>query len=380
MRDANNPNIIKIPFDPDRTPRAQIEAAIASLPSRRCERHHHELQPVSKRTTVRAALSSDYGYGHYDRPIEFTASYERCAQCPHSATDHDIEVENCPVGCLRIFKHLTIRDENGRPLPRQFGSARLEADRSAREQFEAWLAREAEFRCQFSNQALHRRDTRLKPPFEFWSIEPQFPSCLQCSLERLGITPDDAGASFDNFELEPAFLDGYLQTCRAFAAKPKGVLLLLGNVGTGKTHLAISVLRDLLRRGVSGLRFVKHRDFLARHWHALRPVPFGDETPESPLPACQEASLLVYDELTSATDGRFYEDLLLDLFERRIGHFKPSIITSNLLRGDLEAAIGTRLHDRLTRANFALLEFGFDSKRKSLNADYLNRHSSGGNA
>lgn len=380
MRAASIPNTIRIPFAPDRTPRAQIEAAIASLPPRRCERHPHELQPVDKHATVRSTLSNDDGYQCHGWPVEFTATYERCPQCPRSQVDHDIEVDNCAVLGHPFLKFLTIRDEKGRPLPRHFGTTCLEADRSAREQFDAWLASQAGFRCQFSNQALRRCKVSIKPPFESWAIVPHFRSCLQCSLERLGISPDEAGASFDNFVVDPPEIASHLEICRNFAAALKGVLLLLGHCGTGKTHLAIAILRELLRRGESGLVFVKHRHFLAQHWQAQRPVAFREDPPESPLARCQESPLLVYDELTASTDSRAYEDVLLDLFEERIGHFKPSIITANISRDELEAALGTRLFDRLCRAAFAVLEFGFVSKRTSLNGDYLDRDRPGGRA
>ena len=102
-------------------------------------------------------------------------------------------------------------------------------------------------------------------------------------------------------------------------------------------------------------------------------MAFRTEAPESPLARCQAASLLVYDELTAATDSRAYEDVLLDLFEPRIGRFKPSIITANLSLGKLEPALGSRLFDRLRRAASAVLEFGFESKRRTLNAEYLKR-------
>lgn len=373
-------NTIKMPFDPDRTPRDQIETAIASVKPRICERHPHEILQVDKAATVRSALYHDYPNEDQPRRVEFSATYGRCSECPHSNGNADhIEVECCPVSFLR-FRRRYPRDEKGRPLPQHFGCAKLQSDRSAREQFQAWLAEEGEFRCGVSNQVLRRLDTHMQPPFDSWTIEPRFARCLQCSLECLSITPDEALASFENFVVDPPAIRPHVEMCRAFAAAPKGVLLLLGNCGTGKTHLAIAILRELLREGASGLSFVKHRHFLAGHWHALRPVAFGEEPPESPLVRCQEAQLLVYDEIAATTDRHAYEDLLLDLFETRIGHFKPSIITGNLSPGELEVTLGSQLFDRLRRAAFAVLEFGFDSKRKTLNANYLKRGPSVGRA
>jgi DNA replication protein DnaC len=374
MRAASNPNVIRIPFDPDRTPHEQIETAIASVKARVCERHPHEILPVDKTATIRSALRHDYPNEDQPHRVEFTAIYERCPQCPHNDSDHDIEVERCAVGVVRFGnRDYSIRDEQGRPLPKHSASAALVANRCARDQFDAWLASTAGFRCPFSNQVLHRRDARMKLPFETLAVVPQFIACLRCRLERLGITPDESRASFDGFLVDPPALQQHLDACRAFAAAPKGVLLLLGNCGTGKTHLAIAIMRELLRRGTSDQRFVKHRHFLAQHWLALRPVAFREEPPESPLARCQEAALLVYDELTVGADSRSYEDVLLDLFEHRIGHFKPSVITANVGRAELEAALGTRLFDRLRRASFALLEFGFESKRPNFNTDYLDR-------
>ena len=379
MRDATNSKLIEIPFDPNRTPRQQIEVVLASMPPQRCHRHPHELQGVDLHAIVQSVLQSDDGYHQYHEQVEFSATYDRCAQCPHNDAKHDTEVEKCPVGIVRLFnRDYSIRDEQGRPLPRRSGSHRLEAERSVQEQFNAWLASDAAFKCELSNQLLRRRDVRMTPPFKSWRVVPQFVLCLQCGLERLGITPDEARASFDNLVIDPPALREILDKCRAFAAAPKGVLLMLGNTGTGKTHLAIAILRELLLRRESGLHFIKHRHFLAQHWHALRPVSFGEEPPESPLAGCQKSALLVYDEFTATTDNsRAYEDVLLDLFEYRNGHFKPSIITANVSRADLETALGSRLYDRLRRVAFAVLEFGFESKRNSLNADYLNRVRSG---
>lgn len=375
MKCADQTTTIKIPFDPGLPPRVQIEAAVASLPPQPCKRHPHELRPLDKHLTVENALTRDH-YCQYRWGVDFIASYDRCASCPHNSADNDIEVEGCPAVSGKVgwgSSDRNVRDEQCRPLPKRYARQDLDADRSVREQFEKWLAGNTEIHCEFSNQPLRRCDARIEPPFETWTIEPQFACCLQCSLERLGISPDEAHASFENFIVDPPVLATHLEQCRVFAAAPNGILVLLGNCGTGKTHLAIATMRERLRLGGYGLRFVKHRHFLAEHGRALRPVPFDQESPESPLSSCQEAELLIYDELTAATDSRSHEDLLLDLFEARIGHFRPTIITANLSPGELEAALGSRLFDRLRRAAFAVLEFGFDSKRKPLNADYLNR-------
>ena len=335
--------MINFPFDPTRTPQAQIETAIASVLPCPCAKHPHELRPVNQCATVLGALRADD-----DRPFDSSP--------------------------FAVAFTATYADVTGRPLRPHFERQRLAADQIPQERFAAWLAAiEAQYRSEFGNRAPRLLGTRLQSPFESWTIVPQFARCLQCSLERLGIAPDEARASFDGFTVDPAALRRHLETCRAFAAAPAGVLLLLGNCGTGKTHLAIAILRERLRRGASGLVWVKHRHFLADHWHAMRPVAFRTTAPESPLARCQAASLLVYDELTVATDSRTSEDVLVDLFEPRIGSYKPSIITANLSPGELEAALGSRLYDRLRRAAFAVLEFGFESKRRVLNADYLRR-------
>jgi DNA replication protein DnaC len=367
-------DIITFPFDPNRTPREQIEIAVAAIQARVCERHPHEILPVDKAATIRNALFHECPNENEPRRVEFTATFERCSKCPHNCIDHHNQVERCAVGIVLFgSRDICTRDEQGRPLPTQFGNACFEADRSARQQFDAWLANAAEFGCSLGNQVLRRRGARIISPSEMWTILPEFIVCPQCRLERLGVTPDEAQAAFSNFLVDPPALKQHLDVCRAFAATPKGVLVLLGNCGTGKTHLAVAILRERLRQGVCDLRFVKHRHFLAEHWHSLRPVAFREKQPESPLARCRAAELLVYDELTSATDSRSYEDVLLDLFEHRIGHFKPCVITANVTHVELEAALGTRLFDRLRRASFALLEFGFDSKRPNFNTDYLDR-------
>jgi len=192
----------------------------------------------------------------------------------------------------------------------------------------------------------------------------------------MGLTSDEARGSFDNFVVEDPALNQILQTCREWAAEPKGALLMLGNCGTGKTHLGVAIVREQLRLGWTRLRFAKHRRFVFDHFHSLRPIAFDKEAPVSPLETCKKASLLLYDDLSGPT-GRDYQDLLMELFEHRIGNYLASIITTNLTRGALEQALGTRLFDRLCGASYACLEFGFESRRRAFNGAYLARYAEG---
>jgi DNA replication protein DnaC len=206
----------------------------------------------------------------------------------------------------------------------------------------------------------------------FW---PVYKPCLQCRLERLGVLPNDAICSFENFVIDTPDLQQIVESCRTFAAEPKGLLLLLGGNGAGKTHLSVAILRELLRSNTTGLSFIKHRTFISQHRTAVRPVSFGTASLVSPLPSCQSAALLVYDDLTATVDaGTVGEDLLMDLFETRIGSLKPTIITSNLSPDDLETVLGSRLYDRFRQAAYEVIEFGFPSKRQSFNKAYLKRN------
>ena len=302
--------------------------------------------------------------------------YIRCPACPDNGAPPAVAAEECAAGS---YRHPGAKgcpqDKEGRRFPWDEGLVGLEADLVPREQLVTWLRSKPDYYCFRGHQVLHQCHAILQPPFPTWAIEPRFTGCLRCQLESLGVSPDESKATFESFMVDPPLLQQHLDTCRAFASDPKGVLLMLGSCGTGKTHLAIAILRERLRMGADDVKFVKHRHFLAEHGKAMRPVPFDLKPLVSPLATCQEASMLVYDELGPATDGRSYEDLLLDLFDCRIGNFRPSVITTNANCAGLEAALGTRLFDRLRGASFAVLEFGFESKRSSLNLDYLNRTS-----
>jgi hypothetical protein len=85
------------------------------------------------------------------------------------------------------------------------------------------------------NQILELRHSSVKP-VSLLDLELCYSGCLPCGLEPLRLTPEEVRATFKNFTLDPAAIKQHWDACRKFAANPVGFLLLLGNVGNGKTH------------------------------------------------------------------------------------------------------------------------------------------------
>lgn len=230
------------------------------------------------------------------------------------------------------------------------------------------------------------------------------PSTLNQALVKVGVYPMEAHCRFDNLDADSSVRAEALRQARAFAAAPRGLLLLLGPCGVGKTHLAIA----LLAAGLPGYRaaccpkaggcphrgdglhdchryrearcpehdhgalFVRHRDFLEQCLAASRQAPFGQRPPADPLPRLSAVPLLCYDDLAAPQSDR-QAGLLLDLFDHRFGHGRPTVITANLVQEELPKAIGSRLHDRFTQEAFAVLTLDGPSYRAKRKTEYLSR-------
>jgi DNA replication protein DnaC len=64
-------------------------------------------------------------------------------------------------------------------------------------------------------------------------------------LDALGIRPRHYACTFDNFTPRNDEESKTLAMCKRMAESRRGMLALIGNNGTGKTHLASSIVRDI---------------------------------------------------------------------------------------------------------------------------------------
>lgn len=154
---------------------------------------------------------------------------------------------------------------------------------------------------------------------------------------RASIPPNYANASFENFQL-PADnpvarqgLSGVFLEVRRYAKEfpltDKPGLLLIGNPGTGKTHLAIAALRILLSRGFDGVFFDYQTllERIQRGWNATS----GTADREAYRTAL-DAEVLLLDDLGARRISEWVEDTIAAIITHRCNNKKPLIATTNL--------------------------------------------------
>jgi len=166
------------------------------------------------------------------------------------------------------------------------------------------------------------------------------------AVERAGIPPLYGGASFDNFMLpvdNPVQRDNLALVMtqvraytREFPLTNRPGLLLLGEPGTGKTHLAVAALRSLLERGFEGL-FFDYQNLLQRI-RTSYDAASGTADREA-YSAALDAEILLLDDLGAHRVTDWVEDTVTSIITYRCNNKKPIIATTNLPDPDAGSVI-----------------------------------------
>ena len=192
---------------------------------------------------------------------------------------------------------------------------------------------------------------------------------VNSALVGSGITPRFAGSMFANYRVENSAMGQALVICQGYADnfgehyQAGRNLLLCGNIGTGKTHLASSIVQHVIRQHRAVAVITTAAEIIRvfkRSMDRNAGYTEGDVINE-----LASFDLLVIDEI-GAQAGTHYElSVLHEVLDRRYQLIKPTVIVSNLPAKSkpgadgnsppsLEQYIGARALDRL-RENKALL-------------------------
>jgi DNA replication protein DnaC len=185
-------------------------------------------------------------------------------------------------------------------------------------------------------------------------------------LKRFGVPPGYFGCTLENFRDYEDFTGAVhcVNECKEFIDGPFRTLLLTGNTGCGKTHIAAGVLRKFVEQGKTSVRFESAAMMLSRFKQAYG----GEEGGKSERELIDEyagIAVLAVDDLGTENVTSNSISLIQSIIDER--YSRPAlktIVTSNFSIKRLESMYGSRLISRLTATTGIVLHIVAPDYRK----------------
>lgn len=188
-------------------------------------------------------------------------------------------------------------------------------------------------------------------------------------LGRAAIPERFIGRSFDNFRADTeakraalTILRDYAENFDQRAAEGQG-LILSGNPGTGKSHLAAAVLQSQIDKDVLYATCLDLIRMVRETWRKD-----SERSERGVLAYLGGLDLLVIDEMGVQYGTEGEQTILFDVLDARYRGLKPTILLTNQDAEGLKGYLGERTFDRL-RETSKLVPFQWESYRPIARAD-----------
>lgn len=138
-------------------------------------------------------------------------------------------------------------------------------------------------------------------------------------------------------------------------------LLLLGNVGTGKTHLAAAIANHIMR-ATTATAVYRTVGGILQHIKGSYDRESGYSEADA-FAAYTKPSLMIIDEVGATKPTEFELATLFSIINARYEEQMPTVVISNLPAGELAGALGERCVDRLREGGGIAVGFDWKSAR-----------------
>ncbi|WP_054902592.1 ATP-binding protein [Pseudomonas sp. NBRC 111131] len=216
-------------------------------------------------------------------------------------------------------------------------------------------------RCQFD--ALHSADEAVRRAAQATRHE----RALNVALMASDIPPRFRESTLDTYRTETEGQAVALTECSDYVREFEPnwdvgrSMMLLGDVGTGKTHLGCSIAQQVIREFGAAARYTMAIDI-------IRDIKMtfdkkSEQTERDVYAALLKPDLLVIDEVGVQHGSDFERQVLFEVIDLRYRNLMPTIVISNLALAGLRKCLGDRAVDRLTDAGGSAVLFTWSSAR-----------------
>lgn len=197
--------------------------------------------------------------------------------------------------------------------------------------------------------------------------DPAFGTLIPCSCQepakqaarrerllRFGQLAHYRNKTFASFRAVGVTLHAVAKEARLFASAPAGFLILAGETGTGKTHLAAAIANARFDLGDAVLFAVvpDFLDHLRASYDQRRRQGGGNDLDDvvgydELFRRCRNADLLVLDDIGTESPTEWAREKLFQIVNHRVVTGLPTVVTTNQRPDRIDPRLRSRAHEHL---------------------------------